>query len=186
MKYVKNRQAIIKDITLSGFMFALFIVVKFAFKEINLINGYSPQIQLVVLVLGLYCIQHYSFRVLFLLLAFPFSIMFGASGNLIFDYMIPTYGFFPFIFLPNIINAIRKKYQNKKINQNLICIALILLFHIISYGILLASYVYSGIINYKASFEASITLNGPIAGISFAISLVIFYSVIESLYFLRA
>ncbi len=52
MKYVKNRQAIIKDITLSGFMFALFIVVKFAFKEINLINGYSPQIQLVVLVLG--------------------------------------------------------------------------------------------------------------------------------------
>ncbi len=166
MKYTKNKQAIIKDITLSGFMFALFIVVKFAFKEINLINGYSPQIQLVVLVLGMYCIQHLSFRILFLILAFPFTIMFGASGDIVFDYLIPTYGFFPFIFLPNIINYLRRKYQSKRINQNLLCILIIFIFHCISYGILLASYTYSGIINYHASFEASITLNGPIAGIS--------------------
>ncbi len=104
MKYIKNKQAIIKDITLSGFMFALFIVTKLAFKEVNLINGYSPQIQLVVLALGCYCIQHYSFRILFVILAFPFTIMFGASGDIVFDYLIPTYGFFPFIFLPSIIN----------------------------------------------------------------------------------
>ncbi len=182
-KYTK--QTIIKEITLSGFLYALFIVMKLAFKEINLINGYSPQIQLIVLALGCYCLQTHVFRWCFLLLAFPFNIMFGYSGNLVFDYLIPTYGFFPFIYLNYVVAWVKKRHGEKKLNQNLFTILVIFIFHVISYGILGLSYTYSGVINYHATWPASFTINAPIAAISFIISLIIFYTAIEGLYYLK-
>lgn len=77
--------------------------------------------------------------------------MFGYSGNLVFDYLIPTYGFFPFIYLNYVIEIVKKHHREKKLNQSLLVVLMIFLFHIISYGILGLSYTYSGVVNYHAT-----------------------------------
>lgn len=175
MKFKFSKRLIIGEITLSGFLYAMFIVTRLIFKDINIINGYSPQIHLLVLSLGLFCLQTYFFKILFLIMAGPFTIMFGASSaDIFFNYFLPVWGFFPFIFL----SLFSKK-------NKLIFYTVLILFNIISYFILTCSYVISGIITYKAKLIQSIIINAPIGGISLAISVFVSLVIINPISYIK-
>ncbi len=184
LKYPKR--LIIGEMILSGILYSMFIIIRFAFKEVNLINGFSPQIHLIILVLGVFSLQTIPFRILFVFLSPFFTIIFGISGNIFFDYMLPCWSFAFFICWYNIFSLIIEKYENdnKKIYWFL-NILIILVLHIISYTILVFSYTLSGIIFYQASFIASFVLNAPIGYITMGISIFVVSACTYPLYLLK-
>lgn len=181
-KFKIPKKMIINEMVFSGILYGIFIAIRFAFKEVNIINGFSPQIHLIVLVLGLFCLQTYTFRILFVFLSPFFLIIFGISGNIFFDYILPCWGFAPFIFFYSIFD---KLHQKKNKVSFFLIILIILLMHLVSYFILISSYTISGIIFYQASFEASLFLNAPIGLITMGISLAIVFLSIFPLYFVK-
>lgn len=166
------KKLIINEIVLSGVLYGLYIAIRFAFKELNIINGYSPQIHMIILALGLFCLRTYSFRIIFLFISPFFSLIGGSSPGvgIIFDYLIPHWAFFPFIFLNTIFE---KLWINKKKIMRVLVYGILIGFNIFSYLTMGFSYTISGIIAYNKPFIYSASVNFPIAGISLAISCLI-------------
>ena len=186
LKIKYPRRLIIGEIVLSGILYSMFIIMRFAFKEVNLINGYSPQIHLIVLVLGVFCLQTILFRILFVFLSPFFTIIFGMSGNIFFDYMLPCWIFIIFVAWYNIFNIMIKKQQNSKIKIYwLLNILIVIILHFVAYSILVLSYTISGIIFYQASYIHSFILNAPIGYITMGISIGIVCFSVYPLYLLK-
>ena len=169
----EQKKIIIYEISLCSILLALTIVVKAIFKYIDIINGYSLQIQMLIFSYSLYFIRTYPFKIGFLILV-PFALLvFGINGHIFFDYILPYWGFFAFIFLAKIINHQPKDLDEKK--RKIIYLSKLygfsLLFNLIGYSIMLISYFLSGKIFYQVSDYNSLIINGPIVGISAAVNI---------------
>lgn len=176
MKKIFNKQKTSKklflyDMCMSGVFIGLLFAVRAIFKYVDIINGYSLQIQMLFFAISLFFIRTLFFKIGFWLLS-PFALLvFGIGGHIIFDYLLPYWGFGLFITF-DYINEKLKTIDNKKFRYFLI-IMISFLFNIVGYVIMLFSYTTSGVVFWGVSWKASIITNGPIVGISAAINIVV-------------
>ncbi len=177
-----DNNKIIFNIVITALLLSLTLIFKAIFKDINLINGYSPQIQLLVFSLGLWLIPSIYYKFIFYLLTPFLMLIFGFSGHLFFDQLLPYWSFIGFIFIDKIYYFITKKMDMKKKSNLIILLSIIwIVISAISYLFLWISYSISGVIYYSFMWELSLIFNASIGWISFAISLII----IPSIYFLE-
>lgn len=162
-------------------MLAIFLLSKFAFKEINIINGYSLQIHMIFFCLAIYCFRTVYFKIGWLIIV-PFTaLIFGFSGSLFFDYILPYWGFAIFVFL----TFFSKKIEKKK--YFIIWLIIITIsFNVISYFVMGVSFTLSGVVFWKVALKASMIINLPIVGISLLISGVVTSLVIYPLSLAKA
>lgn len=176
-----SNRLIIGEMTLSGILYAMFILFRFIFKDINLINGYSPQIQFIILALGLFYLNTYLFRFIFILVSPLMLIIFGISGHILFDYILPCWSFFIFMWIYPISNKFWN-ISNRTKYKSVIIFASIIAMNVLSYLLVLFSYTTSGVVMYYVPVNESFLFNLPIIAISFAISTGVMLLVIYPLY----
>ena len=177
-----NNNKIIFNIVITALLLSLTLVFKAIFKDINLINGFSPQIQLLVFSLGLWIIPSIYYKFIFYLLTPFLMLIFGFSGHLFFDQILPYWCFIGFIFIDKIYFLISKKINIKEKISSVLTLSIIwIIISFFSYLFLWISYSISGVLMYSVIWQFSLSFNAPISWISFGISLII----IPSLYFLE-
>lgn len=161
---MKNRQ-LINEICLSGMFLALFVITFFFSSYVlTFIGGFYPTVHISILCLAIFSLNTIWFKTGFCLLAPLILWPLSGVGHPFFDFMLPYWGFFLFIFL-DLLTA--KIAPRKKHIKYLMCYTL--LFMIIGYVIQTFSYFISGILFWNATPIASISLNATVGGISFAI-----------------
>jgi len=157
----------IREMVLTGFFLSLVFVLKTIFKDIDLINGYSPQIQMIAFIFGIVFLKGY-YKLGFYFFTPCALLLFGIKGHVFFDYLLPYWGFFLFLFV---------KKDSNKVLLNII----IVIFSIISFLILSFSYTISGVVLYKFTWEASAIWNFPVGMYSCLIVTAIVLIILNSL-----
>ncbi len=169
-KFKLKKRELIAEITLSGICLALVVIFRAIFKYIDVLNGYSLQVQMIFFCLSLYLLRTWYFKIGFFFLTPLLLLLFGINGHIFFDYLLPYWGFFAFLFLQPIINKINFKNQIKTAT---ILISLTIIFNLFGYFVMFFSYVLSGIYFYKVNFNAAVVINGPIVLFSAIINIII-------------
>lgn len=164
MKKLK-KAIVIREICLCAILLALILITKAIFNFIHIINGFPLLIELIFYCAALIVINTYYFKIGFLILV-PFTLfVFGTNGHLFFDFILPYWSFFTFIFFtPLTINIQSKK---KKI---LMQSFYIIIFSIIGYSISLMSFTISGNIWWGLDWKASFIFNLPIIATTMGIN----------------
>ena len=84
-----NKKIFLYDMCASGIFLSLVIITKTIFKYVDVINGFSLQIQMLFFSISIILLRTYIFKIGFLLLV-PFALLaFGISGHIFFDYLLP-------------------------------------------------------------------------------------------------
>lgn len=161
-----NRNYDSSSLILSGIFLSLTIIAKMIFVNINIIGGYSPQIQIVFYILGLIFINNYKYKFIFFIVA-PISwLMFGFSGNPIFDYLFFSWACWPFIFL---------KVKSKWNIINLMVLMLLTQAQMFFWNII------SGVTFYQVTMEASFIINLPFNITNLILNTILIYSMFFSI-----
>lgn len=165
-----KKRELIAEITLTGICLALVIIFRAIFKYIDVLNGYSLQVQMIFFCLSLFLIRTWYFKIGFLILTPCLLLFFGINGHIFLDYLLPYWSFFTFMFLKPIINKIKFK---KQIYVAAILILLAFIFNLFGYFVMLFSYILSGIFFYNVNFNTALAINGPIVLFSAIINMLV-------------
>ncbi len=163
------------NIALIGILMSLTLIMKAIFNFIPVLNGYPLDFYIVVFILGILMINSYKYKWFFLILT-PWVLLIVPSGminffDLLLEYILPLYVFFPLIYFSPIIRLLTKKVNNKKtkIAIELIVLSLIVL---ILFTIKFVFHLIAGYIWYTpGNWYASMVINAEIIFLIYAVDI---------------
>lgn len=166
MKDFEQRKNTLFNICLVGILMSLTIVVKVIFNFIPVLNGYPLDFYIAFFVLAILMIKSYTYKWIFLLIT-PWVLLiipsgFVSFGDLMLEYILPLYIFFPIIYFSFIMNLLTKKVNNKKIKLILELITLSFLI-LVLFTIKFLFHIIAGYIWYTpGDWYASMVINAEI------------------------
>ncbi len=154
---------------------SLTLVMKAIFNFIPVLNGYPLDFYIVVFVLGILMINSHKYKWTFLILT-PWVLLIIPSGmvnfwDLLLEYILSLYVFFPLIYFLPIIKLLTRKVNNKKakIAIELIILSLIILF---LFTIKFVLHLVAGYIWYTpGNWYASMVINAEIIFLIYAVDI---------------
>lgn len=172
---MSNNRITIFNIALIGILMSLTLIMKAIFNFIPVLNGYPLDFYIVIFILGILAINSYKYKWFFLILT-PWILLIVPSGmvnflDLLLEYILPLYVFFPLIYFSHIINLLTKKVNNKKtkIAIELIVLSIIVL---ILFTIKFVFHLVAGYLWYTpGNWYASMVINAEIIFLIYAVDI---------------
>lgn len=168
-KYKSN----VFNIALMGILIALCLIFKGIFNFFPIVNGYGLSVYISIYILGIICIQTHKYKWTFVLLT-PWVLLLIPSGavnfwDLLMEYVLPLYVFFPIVYFPGIITLLTKKVNGNK-NKLIIELVSLTILILILFTIKLVIHIAAGAIWYtNGNWYASLVINIEIIYIDFAV-----------------
>lgn len=174
MNYKNNKyRSDVFNIALMGILMALCLMFKGIFHFLPIVNGYGLSVYISIYILGIMCIQTHKYKCTFILLT-PWVLLLIPGGavnfwDLLMEYVLPLYVFFPIIYFPNIITLLTKKVNGIK-NKLIIELVSLTILILILFTIKLVIHIAAGAIWYtNGNWYASLVINIEIIYIDFAV-----------------
>ncbi len=168
----KNKSDVF-NIALMGILISLCLMFKAIFHFFSIVNGYGLSVYIFIYILGIMCFQWHKYKWWFTLLT-PWVLLLIPSGavnfwDLLMEYVLSLYVFFPIIYFPSIITILTKKVNGNK-NKLIVELVFLTILILILFNIKLVIHVIAGVIWYvNGNWYASLVINLQIIYIDFAV-----------------